>query len=113
MQGREIAEDADQAILDLVNSSEALTQALSVHSPHFLEYLERRGRAIDALAHQHLSTTVRTSLVQALEHGQAAQEMLRHERRKIDAELAALNQKRAFIPNSRSPVRHPGLDIRG
>ena len=104
--------NTEQLIAELLESGEELARSLSVHSPHFLEYLERRGRAIDALAKCDLTEEARNGLLQALEQGHAAQDILRRERSKIDSELAVLSQKKAFFQNFHPAGHQAGLDIK-
>lgn len=114
MQGREAPNSPEQTIRELVESSEALAHSLSVHTPHFLEYLEKRSRAVQALAHCQLPPSAIDQLTQALEHGRSAELILRREREKIESEIRTLHQKKTFFHDLYSRNRRSaGVNLEG
>lgn len=112
MQGGEESRNPAQVLAELLESSDALTRSLQVHSPHFLEYLEKRGQAIEALTQCSLSGDHRAPLIQALEGGRSAQAILRREREKIEGEIAALAQRRSLFRELGARSHPSGLDIK-
>ncbi len=111
MRGGEESRSPAPVLAELLESSDALTRSLLGHSPHFLEYLEKRGQAIEALTQCSLCGDHRAQLIQALEAGRSAQVILRREREKIESEIAALTQRKSLFRELGARPRPAGLDI--
>lgn len=109
--GREGEPDVPALLAGLLESSDALAKSLSIHSPHFLEYLEKRRIALEALSRCRLSAGDQEALLKAFERGRSAQVILQRERERIEAEIAALCKKGELFGEPQRRARPQGLNV--
>lgn len=109
------AADIETTLAEILLSSEQLVAALNTASPHHLEYLERRQRALDRLARFEI-TQSSPQWLECLQRsrvlGELAFETLRSQQTGHREQLARLQDMRVFHGDLRPPSGgHPSLAV--